>query len=466
MSNKEKIILELHRIGAIKFGEFKLKSGLISPFYIDLRIIVSYPELMNLICDEIINLTKNLEFDILTGIPYTALPIASIVSTKISKPLIYIRKEEKAYGTSKKIEGIYREGQKCLVIDDVMTTGESKFEQAAELESCGVKVKDFIIVVDRSNGGKDELAKKGYNLISIVTIKDVVDVLKENNILSNEQVNTILNFVNQKTTTNKISLQDIKEKTSNELTKKLIDLMYKKQTNLVLSLDVDNSKDFFDIIEKTGDEIVMLKTHIDIYEDFAWSFVTKLQKLAKEKEFFIFEDRKFADIGNTVRKQYQSGIYKISEWAEFVTVHGIPGEGILKGLFENLSIPRSCFLLSSMSSAGNLITDTYTRKIIEMGKKYSKNVTGFIGFGPNKDEIKKLKQKMPSDMLLAMPGVNLEATGDNLGQRYITVEEAVLGGADLIIVGRGIYGKGDFKENAKRYKEAGWSALMKRENNI
>ncbi len=119
-----------------------------------------------------------------------------------------------------------------------------------------------------------------------------------------------------------------------------------------------------------------------------------------------------------------------------------------------------------MSSAGNLITDTYTRKIIEMGKKYSKNVTGFIGFGQNKDEIKKLKQKMPSDMLLAMPGVNLEATGDNLGQRYITVEEAVLGGADLIIVGRGIYGKGDFKENAKRYKEAGWNALMKRENNI
>lgn len=464
MNNKEKIILELHKIGAIKFGEFKLKSGLISPFYIDLRIIVSYPELMNLICDEIIEISKNLNFDIITGIPYTALPIASIISTKINKPLIYIRKEEKAYGTTQKIEGIYQEGQTCLVIDDVMTTGESKFEQAAELENCGVKVKDFVIVVDRSNNGGDELSKKGYNLKAILTIYDIVKVLKEQNILNDTQVDTIINFIKQTTTEKKYSLHDVKGKTSNELTKKLIELMYKKQSNLVLSLDVDNCKDFFDIIQKTADHIVMLKTHIDIYEDFDWSFVERLHKLAKDKEFFIFEDRKFADIGNTVRKQYQSGIYKISEWAEFVTVHGIPGEGILKGLFENLTIPRSCFLLSSMSSAGNLITDTYTRKIIDMGKKYEKNVTGFIGFGNSKDELHKLKMKIPSTMLLAMPGVNLEAKGDDLGQRYVTVEEAVLGGADLIIVGRGIYGKGDFEKNAIRYKEEGWKAIIKRES--
>lgn len=464
MDNKEKIVLQLYNIGAIKFGEFKLKSGLISPFYIDLRIIVSYPELIELICDEIIDKIKNLNFDLITGIPYTALPIASIISTKLNKPLIYTRKEEKAYGTKSKIEGVYKEGDVCLVIDDVMTTGESKFEVVQELEQYGIKVKDFAIVVDRSKDGKYLLEKAGYNLLSIIDIFELTNILRKHNILNDDIIKTIIDFINQSNEKKELTLKQRSEKSNNHLTKELVELMYEKQSNLVLSLDVENSKDFFDIIEKTADEIVLLKTHIDIYEDFEWSFVERLQKLAKERKFFIFEDRKFADIGNTVRKQYQSGIYKIAEWAEFVTVHGIPGEGILKGLFENLEIPRSCFLLSSMSSAGNLITDTYTRKVIEMGKKYEKNVTGFIGFGNSVDEIKKLKSKIPDTMLLAMPGVNLNSKGDNLGQRYVTVGEAIKGGADLIIVGRGIYGNGDFSENAKLYRKEGWKYLQEREN--
>jgi uridine monophosphate synthetase len=464
VDNKEKIVLQLYNIGAIKFGEFKLKSGLISPFYIDLRIIVSYPELIELICDEIIDKIKNLNFDLITGIPYTALPIASIISTKLNKPLIYTRKEEKAYGTKSKIEGVYKEGDVCLVIDDVMTTGESKFEVVQELEQYGIKVKDFAIVVDRNKDGKYLLEKAGYNLLSIIDIFELTNILRKHNILNDDIIKTIIDFINQSNEKKELTLKQRSEKSNNHLTKELVELMYEKQSNLVLSLDVENSKDFFDIIEKTADEIVLLKTHIDIYEDFEWSFVERLQKLAKERKFFIFEDRKFADIGNTVRKQYQSGIYKIAEWAEFVTVHGIPGEGILKGLFENLEIPRSCFLLSSMSSAGNLITDTYTRKIIEMGKKYEKNVTGFIGFGNSVDEIKKLKSKIPDTMLLAMPGVNLSSKGDNLGQRYVTVGEAIKGGADLIIVGRGIYGSGNFSENAKLYRKEGWQYLQEREN--
>jgi len=95
-SLKHKLVLELHKIGSVKFGSFKLKSGLTSPFYIDLRLIVSFPEIVEMIASLLAEKIKNLKFDSITGIPYTALPIASVLSIKLNKPLIYQRKEPKA----------------------------------------------------------------------------------------------------------------------------------------------------------------------------------------------------------------------------------------------------------------------------------------------------------------------------------------------------------------------------------
>jgi len=177
-----------------------------------------------------------------------------------------------------------------------------------------------------------------------------------------------------------------------------------------------------------------------------------LTEYSLKYDFLLFEDRKFADIGNTVRMQYRSGIYKICDWAEFVTVHLIAGASILKGLFDGIS-NRSSFLLASMSTKGNLINDAYTRKVIEIGKDHKEVVSGFIGFGQNEDEVRKLKRKIPSGFLLLMPGVKLEKGSDALGQTYISVKSAVRAGADCIIVGRGIYQQRDTKEMAKLYRE-------------
>lgn len=133
-TGKKTLILDLHRIGALKFGEFKLKSGATSPFYIDLRSIISYPAIIK----NIVSLLKvelgDKEFDVITGIPYTALPLAAQVSAETDTPLVYQRKEVKAYGTGKLIEGHFNEGQTCLIIDDLITTGESKFEAAEGME--------------------------------------------------------------------------------------------------------------------------------------------------------------------------------------------------------------------------------------------------------------------------------------------------------------------------------------------
>ncbi|KAA3617255.1 MAG: orotidine-5'-phosphate decarboxylase [Calditrichaeota bacterium] len=459
-SLKRKLILSLHEIGAIKFGSFKLKSGLTSPFYVDLRLIVSFPKITDLIIRLLQDAVEDLRFDLITGIPYTALPVTSILSSKLNVPLVYQRKEPKAYGTGKSIEGVYKKGDTCLVIDDVMTTGESKIEIADALMDAGMIVKDFVIIVDRSFEGQAFLKKHNYNLHALVTIQEIIETLFEESFLTAQQKSAVENFIAKDHGVQQVnSLDSISDVTSNKATSRLIRKMIEKKSNLIISLDVDNQKSFFDILEKVADEIVMVKTHVDILNDFDPGFVKRLQDLALEKNFLIFEDRKFADIGSTVRKQFFEGVYKIADWADFVTVHSLPGEGIVKGLFKDTNTNCSSFLLAAMSAKGNLISDTYTRTTIAMGADNKDCVSGFIGFAKNVEDLKKLKAKIPQDMLLLMPGVNLDSSGDNLGQQYVSVKQAISGGADAIIVGRGIISSTNPKKEAARYRKEAWDAM-------
>ena len=447
---KELFILKLHDIGSVKFGEFTLKSGHKSPFYFDLRDMISYPELLAAVADLLVNDIENLDFDYISGVPYTALPIATLVSDILNKPLIYIRKEEKAYGTKNTVIGKFEKGSKVLIIDDLITTGESLLETAEKFENEGLEVLDFSVIIDRSNNIEAYINKLGYNLQSLIKLDKILDVLKENNRISNDQKIKIKEF------TKKINHTDKTGKNiENHLTKLLKQKIQKKKSNLILSLDVDNQKAFFDILDKTAKHIVMLKTHIDILNDFDDSFIIKLNEYAIKYDFLIFEDRKFADIGNTVRKQYQNGIYKIKNWAHFVTVHAIAGEGILQGLFNGVE-NRAAFLLAKMSSKGNLMNENYTRSVFNTGEKYADVVSGYICHANTKEELKRLKNKIPNGQLLLMPGVKLQPGSDVVGQQYTTVEEAMQGGADCIIVGRGIIETENPETTAKEYRERAW----------
>ncbi|MBT5421280.1 MAG: orotidine-5'-phosphate decarboxylase [Candidatus Cloacimonetes bacterium] len=456
---KEQFVLELEKIGAIKFGSFTLKSGLTSPFYFDLRDMISFPYILEGIADLLVERIKDMEFDVLTGIPYTALPIASLVASKLQKPLVYMRKEEKAYGTGNNVIGKFEKGAKCLVIDDLITTGASKIETAEKYKKEGIVIKDFVVVIDRSLNGTEELAKDGYKLHSLITLDDIVQLLKDKNLITDEKVIEVEGFT---ASLNKPKIE--KAKYVNPLTQKLLNKMKEKKSNLVLSLDVTTQKEFFEMLDKVGGEIVMLKTHVDIIDDYDENFIPKLQEYAKRQNFLIFEDRKFADIGNTVRHQFRNGVYKIADWAEYITVHMVAGEMILKGLFEGIE-SHAGFVLARMSSKGNLLNETYTRKCFEAAKKNPQWVAGFIGHGNSVEDIRRFKAKFPGSELLMMPGVKKEAGSDAMGQQYITIEDAIGGGADCIIVGRGILQAEDSFEEAKLYRERAWKAYDKRNNN-
>ncbi len=161
--------------GCVKFGEFTLKSGLKSPIYIDLRRLVTYPRLLAQVASAYLPVLEKLEFDRLAGLPYAAIPIVTAISLQGGYPVIYPRKETKTYGTKAEIEGEYLAGETALVVDDLTTTGGSKFEGIEKLTGAGLKVRDVVVLIDRQSGAKEALAEAGFHLHAVFTISELLD---------------------------------------------------------------------------------------------------------------------------------------------------------------------------------------------------------------------------------------------------------------------------------------------------
>ncbi len=171
------VALGLHALGAVRFGEFTLKSGQKSPLYIDLRLLVSDPALMSVVARAMAGILATLQFDRIAAIPYGGLPIGQAVSLAAGKPLIYPRREAKDYGTKKLIEGKYEKGETVVVLDDLVTTGGSKLEALAPLTDAGLSVRDVVVVVDREQGGARELAEHGLRLHAVLSLSELLDAL-------------------------------------------------------------------------------------------------------------------------------------------------------------------------------------------------------------------------------------------------------------------------------------------------
>ena len=163
-------------IECVKFGDFTLKSGKKSPIYIDLRRLISSPAVLADVAEAYVDLLAELNFDHVAALPYAALPIGTAVSLAGDWSMVYPRKEAKEYGTKVAVEGVFRTGETAVVVDDLATTGKSKFEAFTQLEAAGLRVRDVVVLIDRQSGAADALGEAGYALHALFTLTELLDI--------------------------------------------------------------------------------------------------------------------------------------------------------------------------------------------------------------------------------------------------------------------------------------------------
>ena len=526
----KELVRDLHSLGAIKFGSFQLKSGITSPVYIDLRVIISKPSTVKLVSKLMWDLVKHLykdTFTLICGVPYTGLPIASCLSLSENVPMVMKRKEAKAYGTKKMVEGIFEPGQSCLVVEDIVTSGASVIETAESLTEVGLKTAEVVVLIDRQQGGVNRLRSHyNINVHPVLTIESVMTILGEDNALSQDVIDSVFQFLKE----NQIEEKDEEEKpltlktapatrqpgssfeervkrSENAMFIRLLQTVTRKKSNLCLSADVKTFPDLLNVAKIAGPYICLLKTHADTVEGFDAAAGVALQAVAKQFDFLIFEDRKFADIGSTAVAQFEGGIHRIAQWADVVNAHAIAGAAVVEALgsiskkmVSEEKAAHGLLLVAEMSCKGaytgrpeNAASSTpspYANFVAEVAIASGgpKTVMGFIA----QSNLSETVVKGSEDYLYMTPGVKLvsddEKRGDGMGQQYRSPQDAVcdpleiftilillsnltqsvsllqvLTGSDIIIVGRGIlHHDAGIEEAAKLYRDAAWQAYQER----
>lgn len=413
----------------------------------------------------------NLTYDQLCGVPYTALPIATLMSVGESKPMLIRRKEAKSYGTKKLIEGKFSAGESCLIVEDIITSGSSILETVADLRAVGIAVTDAVVVVDREQGAVANTATKQVRTHALFTLSQLLGVLRDAGKIDQSIVESVSQYIRDSQVPAAVEkpLPPMNRLTAtyearaavatNAVARRLFTVMATKRTNLCVAADLRSTQAILDMADAIGPHICVLKTHVDIVDDFRPEFVQALKQLATKHNFLLMEDRKFADIGNTVALQYGAGPFRIVEWADLVTAHSLAGAAMLRGLESVMSdgVDRGVFLLAELSSDGALTTAAYAEETMRVatGGEASGCVTGIV--------CQTGALVRSAGLIQLTPGCRIGESGDELGQRYDTPDYVVREkGADIAVVGRGVVQAKCVESAAKMYREQLWQAYEKR----
>jgi orotate phosphoribosyltransferase len=192
----------LKKIGALKFGSFKLTSGEVSPYYVDLRVVPSFPDAFKRICDLYLEMIKSDVgvdgFDRIAGIPTAGISLGSIAAYQLKKPFLYVRSTERQHGRGRLVEGILLPEDRVLLIDDLITKGGSILKAAESVRAEGGVVTDAVVLLDRKENGETNLAENGIKLHYLLTITEVANKLHEMDAITQNQLNAIVKQVKKK----------------------------------------------------------------------------------------------------------------------------------------------------------------------------------------------------------------------------------------------------------------------------
>jgi uridine monophosphate synthetase len=433
---RNQLIAELMDIGAVKYGDFTLKSGLKSPYYFDMRLLISYPSIYTKLIDYF--LMKNPEFfrevKLMTGIHFGGVPLSNYISSVFQIPQIYIRDAAKDHGTQRQIEGEYESSNwknRILVVDDVLTTGTSIREKYQILTNHGLDIENILVILDRREDTQgDNLAiqqtEYGTRMVSVFSIFTLAD---------------IKDYMDSKNKTGKLYYE-------NRVANSLFEISIEKRTNIVIAADLPKMSQIIELVGRIHPYIAGVKIHADTLDDFSIEAAKKLEQMAIDHGFIIIEDRKLADIG-VIGVRQLGGVYRIGEWADAVTVHTITGIDQIDAIYDEYS-ELGLIPVAELSCRGNLIDRNYVADSVAMCRGHPA-ICGFVA----QDRIHSYIS--PFEAITFSPGIHLSAKKDDRGQQYRN--SGRLG--KYWIVGRGIYDNLPEKqvEMAEEYKRQGWDSF-------
>lgn len=192
---KKQLALGIYDNGLLNFGEFTFKSGIKSPMYMNLRNLLSYPKFLKDVAKMYATVCEDLEFDRLGAIPYGAISMTGALSLELDVPWICARKESKDYGMAKDLIGDFNEGETVLMIDDLVTNGESKVESLVSFQDSGLVIKDFVVMLDYDRGATTLLSDQGYNLHRMMTVREAVDIINDEGKMKSEMHKKVVAFL-------------------------------------------------------------------------------------------------------------------------------------------------------------------------------------------------------------------------------------------------------------------------------